>query len=314
MVETPGHQRLGEEGERCRACEAPLAPDQRYCLNCGERRAEARIPFMDVLGAEAPEPPRAVERRSDPVAGGGGLGGVPTPLAIGIGVGMVILLLSFGTVLGTMLAGNREGVPVAATGPSGPGQAAQEVSDRGAFKSDWPEGKDGYTVQLQALRKEGTNAQGVADAKAAAAQKRAPDVGALDSDDHKSLDPGNFVIFSGVFDSRGKAKAGLDAVKKEYPEAKVVRVSGRGGGGGGGGDEELRAEGDEKVSDEYLTAGKESAVVGRDQLDNIERISGNSRESAKLPKTIGIEGRPPPKDNKAPGGGDSGGGTTIGGG
>jgi hypothetical protein len=30
---------LGEHGEPCRECGVPLAADQRYCLNCGARRA-----------------------------------------------------------------------------------------------------------------------------------------------------------------------------------------------------------------------------------------------------------------------------------
>lgn len=37
----------------CAECGAPLAPDQRYCLSCGARRPDARLPFVDVLaGAE----------------------------------------------------------------------------------------------------------------------------------------------------------------------------------------------------------------------------------------------------------------------
>lgn len=30
-------------GDRCASCQAPLAPDQRYCVNCGERRGRARF-------------------------------------------------------------------------------------------------------------------------------------------------------------------------------------------------------------------------------------------------------------------------------
>jgi hypothetical protein len=36
---------LGKEGETCAGCGNPLATDQRYCLNCGRRRAEPRVPF-----------------------------------------------------------------------------------------------------------------------------------------------------------------------------------------------------------------------------------------------------------------------------
>ena len=39
-------QVLGEAGETCRECGAPLAADQRYCLNCGRRRGEPRVDFQ----------------------------------------------------------------------------------------------------------------------------------------------------------------------------------------------------------------------------------------------------------------------------
>lgn len=41
--------------EPCAACRAPLAPDQRYCLQCGERRGEPRVDFERELGL-APDP------------------------------------------------------------------------------------------------------------------------------------------------------------------------------------------------------------------------------------------------------------------
>ena len=39
--------------ESCPGCGAPLGADQRYCLSCGVPRAGARLPFLDVLHAEA---------------------------------------------------------------------------------------------------------------------------------------------------------------------------------------------------------------------------------------------------------------------
>ncbi len=43
---------LGNAGEPCRACGAALAADQRYCLNCGERRGGPRIDFRRQLGSD----------------------------------------------------------------------------------------------------------------------------------------------------------------------------------------------------------------------------------------------------------------------
>jgi hypothetical protein len=37
----------------CRGCRAPLAPDQRYCLSCGLRVADARVAFVDLLVRDA---------------------------------------------------------------------------------------------------------------------------------------------------------------------------------------------------------------------------------------------------------------------
>jgi hypothetical protein len=47
-------------GDRCVTCGAPLASDQRYCLNCGERRGKSRFPPPSA-GAQA-EPPAAAPR------------------------------------------------------------------------------------------------------------------------------------------------------------------------------------------------------------------------------------------------------------
>ncbi len=312
--------RVGEQGERCLNCNASLAPDQRYCLNCGERRAEARVPFMEILGSSSAN--GAVREESEVVRGSAGAGqAVPTPVAIGIGVGVVILLLGFGTVLGSLIGGsNRQPVVVGQAGAGGPTAAAGELAagKTGPFKSDWPKGKEGYTVQLSALKKDGTNPEGVGQAKADAEKKGAKDVGALDSDEYKSLDPGNYVVYSGVFDSKKEADDQLQKASAQFPDGRVIKVSAKkdeaGGGASntadGGSGDTLKATGKEKVSDAELLAGKEKAVVSRDQLDNIQKASGNSKQSAKLPKTIGIEGAPPPKDNRAPGGG-SGGGTVI---
>ncbi len=35
------------KGDECAKCGALVAPDQRYCIECGERRGDPRLPFMD---------------------------------------------------------------------------------------------------------------------------------------------------------------------------------------------------------------------------------------------------------------------------
>ncbi len=82
------------------------------------------------------------------------------------------------------------------------------------FTSDWPEGQDGYTVQLQTLPKDGTQVPAVRAAKSDAKSKGATDVGALDSDDFSSLDGGNYVIYAGVFDTKKQANEGAGQADK----------------------------------------------------------------------------------------------------
>jgi hypothetical protein len=45
MSTEPPTEQLGVEGEDCAACGAPLATDQRYCLNCGQARSGPRLDF-----------------------------------------------------------------------------------------------------------------------------------------------------------------------------------------------------------------------------------------------------------------------------
>ena len=50
---------LGPAGEPCPACAAPLAADQRYCLECGARRGPARLdPVAMARGGWTVVPPR----------------------------------------------------------------------------------------------------------------------------------------------------------------------------------------------------------------------------------------------------------------
>jgi hypothetical protein len=43
--ETVGLPVVGQEGDTCEQCGSALATDQRYCVNCGWRRGEARVDY-----------------------------------------------------------------------------------------------------------------------------------------------------------------------------------------------------------------------------------------------------------------------------
>ena len=85
------------------------------------------------------------------------------------------------------------------------------------FQSDWPDGKEGFTVEIGSLPKQGTTGEQVEAAKSDATDKGASDVGALDSDDFGSLPSGNYVIYSGVYDTKADATKALKAVKSDFP-------------------------------------------------------------------------------------------------
>lgn len=80
---------------RCRGCGVPLAEDQRYCLNCGERRGEPRIDFRRYEAPapqpqEAAPPPPSEEKPSrdyTPLAAVGGIAVLGVMLLIGVLIG-----------------------------------------------------------------------------------------------------------------------------------------------------------------------------------------------------------------------------------
>jgi hypothetical protein len=56
QTETVGLPTVGEEGDVCAQCGSALAVDQRYCVNCGLRRADNRVDYQRQLAANGPRP------------------------------------------------------------------------------------------------------------------------------------------------------------------------------------------------------------------------------------------------------------------
>lgn len=293
---------LGADGDPCPSCAGPLAFDQRYCLNCGRSRGEGRVPYRELLSGHSvdqviapPPPPPPPRRRVAPALGSAAAGAAGA------------VLLGLGVLAGVLIAGNGDDKPqtVAAAPPqkapvvniTNAGGGAGGTTDAAAteFKPDWPDGKSGYTVQLQTLPNDSGDATAVDKAKQDAGSKGAKDVGALNSDDYPSLDAGQYVVYSGVYlGKEGKAKAtkALKGLKKKFSDAKVVKVA-----------PDAAAAGSEGTKPEEV-----QKTVSKSALQDLQNSTGadQQKKSAKLPDTLKLPGKAPKKDKKAPGGGKGG--------
>jgi hypothetical protein len=214
--------------ESCPACGAALAADQRYCLQCGERR----VPMSSVMfggppnsagspsPAPGPLPPysgpsREVDQRGNTVA-------------VIAGVGVLLLAMGVGVLIGRSSVSKQSSAPpsviTVGTG-STPTASAPTSTESSAFTDDWPAATNGFTVQLQTLPEATTQTSAVEAAKTAASGKGAKEVGALKSADFQSLTAGNYLIYSGVYKKKTEAEKALGGLKKNFSGASVVEVS-----------------------------------------------------------------------------------------
>jgi hypothetical protein len=99
---------LGAQGEPCTSCGAPLAGDQRYCLECGARRTQARVAFRDILavGGAPPAGPAVVAALVQD--------GPPARSGLAFLAGLLCLLLALGV---GVLIGNSGDDSTSATPP-----------------------------------------------------------------------------------------------------------------------------------------------------------------------------------------------------
>jgi len=128
---------VGEHGAPCAVCAAPLASDQRYCLSCGARRAEARLPFREILttnaavaaAAPAPTPARAAGASPDD--------GNRSALTALAAIGCLLLALGVGVLIGGAGdSGNQAATPapqvISVGGATGSSDAAAAAAGTGA--------------------------------------------------------------------------------------------------------------------------------------------------------------------------------------
>jgi hypothetical protein len=227
-----------DAGTGCGGCQAPLASDQRYCLECGERR----LVHSEMLLAGPPSmlgdsEPRTAVASALPSALAGARSTSPSDgspqrnntLTVIAGVGVLLLAMGVGVLIGRSGSSKQSAVPAqvisVAAAPAAGGGASAGPTAEAPFTSDWPSGRSGYTVQLQTLPQTGTKLSSVEAAKRASIAKGAHGVGALKSEEFTSLTAGNYVIYAGVDPKKNGAEKALASLKKSFPGAKVIRVT-----------------------------------------------------------------------------------------
>lgn len=293
-TETTELPRLDQDGEACDGCGAPLAFDQRYCLNCGQSRRVDRVDFdrhVNGLNGVVAQPAADASSTKD-----------VTPLGAVVGVAILGVMLLVGVLIGRGDGGDQRAPQIVTAaapteGAAVAGGSSEAVSNTGEARSEWPKGKDGWTVELGTLPKDGTDAAAVDAAKADVELKGATDVGALDSDLYGTLPSGNYVIYSGVFDTVDAAEKALKELEAAFPDAQVIEVAEKASDGSGGGGGKALTSG-ENAGDTGIVEASEEDISALDQAtgDDYQEIL------KKLPDQIETPGKPPPVDNSRPAG------------
>jgi predicted nucleic acid-binding Zn ribbon protein len=85
---------------------------------------------------------------------------------------------------------------------------------------DWPAGRSAWTIVLKSAA-----SKSAAESAARNLQSAGDTVGILHSDDHSSLKPGFWVVFSGQYDSQKAAENGMSSLPSKPADAYVRRVS-----------------------------------------------------------------------------------------
>jgi hypothetical protein len=100
-------------GEQCPSCGAQMVADQRYCLECGRRRGDPRLPFMDaVVFMEAVKRPRSAAPPPPPRERGPRMSANASLIA---GIATLVLAIGVGVLIGR--SGGQGSAPVAASAP-----------------------------------------------------------------------------------------------------------------------------------------------------------------------------------------------------
>lgn len=108
--------------DQCPTCRATLAPDQRYCLECGRRRSDAKLPFSQAVSQPGVVAVRRPSLRS--------MSANSTLIA---GIGTLLLAMGVGVLIGRSGgSGGRSAAPSIVTVAGGGGPTATGAPAAGA--------------------------------------------------------------------------------------------------------------------------------------------------------------------------------------
>jgi hypothetical protein len=173
---TEVHAPIAGGGDNCPQCGSALAKDQRYCLVCGARRGDPRLPFMDAVvfmdavkhphpgdEGEGAKPAPAPSKRPLLSANASLVAGVAT-LVLAIGVG--VLIGRTGDSGGSEAAASPQIIRV---GGGGGGEVEEESggsaeSGKKKGKNSSSGGKSDTAVKKKAKEKTKTEANGASKA------------------------------------------------------------------------------------------------------------------------------------------------------
>jgi hypothetical protein len=193
----------------CPHCGAHREADQRYCLECGRPLPETtgRIPALR----------RRWLRRFDWYPGDW----IWLPLAL------LVVAAAGAAVAATVAHHRRDARPQVITAISAtPVAQPRAPAPNTATKGGWPAGRSGWTVVLVSYPQSGGQGRPT---KTAADARRAhlPQVGVLDSSGYASLQPGYFVVFSGIYGSETDASNALPQAREAgFGAAYARQISG----------------------------------------------------------------------------------------
>jgi hypothetical protein len=189
----------------CQHCGAERAPDQAFCVECGRPlpRVRGRVPGLR----------RRWVRRLGWYPGDAVWASLAALLVAAAGAVAAVAVAQHRhpggehvvTALGNVPVGEPSAV-VATTAPSTL-PAPPEPATQGGRQA-WPAGQTGWTIVLVSYPKT-TGQTAAAETAARAAKAGLPQVGVLDSSGYPSLQPGYFVVFSGIYDTQSQANGAV---------------------------------------------------------------------------------------------------------